>query len=308
MTSAKLAPIALFVFNRPEHTRATIAALSRNELASDSDLIVFSDGPRRNSDVTAVDAVRSVARQARGFRSLEIVERRRNLGLAKGIPNGVSSVLGESRSVIVVEDDIVTSQAFLASLNEALRRYESVSDVWHVNGWFYPVQVEVAEDVFFWRVMHCWGWATWRDRWSHYQAESGRVMRTWDERMKRDFNLEHVGPFWRQIEDHHRGLIETWAVFWYATIFENGGLCVTPKHSLTVNVGHDGSGTFTSSTTMYDTIASADEWSQFPSEVVESESAVEAVTEFYRKHRPSIPRRIVRAGSRALRGFTSGPT
>ncbi len=40
------APIALFVYNRPWHTRQTVEALQRNELAAESELIVFSDGEK----------------------------------------------------------------------------------------------------------------------------------------------------------------------------------------------------------------------------------------------------------------------
>lgn len=44
------APIALFVFNRPWHTQQTIKALQENELAELSDLIIFADGPKSESD------------------------------------------------------------------------------------------------------------------------------------------------------------------------------------------------------------------------------------------------------------------
>ena len=43
-----LAPIALFVYNRPDHTRRTLEALSRNELADQSHLFIFADGPKQN--------------------------------------------------------------------------------------------------------------------------------------------------------------------------------------------------------------------------------------------------------------------
>ncbi len=39
-----LAPIALFVYNRIDHTKQTIQALQNNYLAKDSELFIFSDG------------------------------------------------------------------------------------------------------------------------------------------------------------------------------------------------------------------------------------------------------------------------
>ena len=44
-----LAPITLFVYNRPEHTHRTVEALLANKLAASSDLIVYADGPKENA-------------------------------------------------------------------------------------------------------------------------------------------------------------------------------------------------------------------------------------------------------------------
>ena len=38
-----LAPIVLFVYNRPWHTKQTVEALQKNELAKDSELFIYSD-------------------------------------------------------------------------------------------------------------------------------------------------------------------------------------------------------------------------------------------------------------------------
>ena len=42
----KYSPVILFTYNRPSHTRLTIDALLKNAEAVESDLIIFSDGPR----------------------------------------------------------------------------------------------------------------------------------------------------------------------------------------------------------------------------------------------------------------------
>ena len=46
----KLAPIILFVYNRPWHTRQTVEALQKNELAQNSELFIFFDGPKNGAD------------------------------------------------------------------------------------------------------------------------------------------------------------------------------------------------------------------------------------------------------------------
>jgi hypothetical protein len=38
-----LAPIVLFVYNRPWHIQQTVEALQKNELATESELFIYSD-------------------------------------------------------------------------------------------------------------------------------------------------------------------------------------------------------------------------------------------------------------------------
>src|SRR5690242_14206934 len=101
-------PIALFVYNRPDHTRQTIEALRKNTLAPESDLYVCSDGPKPNA-VDAVNATRAHLRTISGFKSVSIHENETNKGLANSIISGVSRVLETHDTIIVVEDDLVTS-------------------------------------------------------------------------------------------------------------------------------------------------------------------------------------------------------
>lgn len=54
-----LAPIILFVYNRPEHTKKTIEALKLNVLAYDSSLFIFSDGYKNENDKKAAKEVRN---------------------------------------------------------------------------------------------------------------------------------------------------------------------------------------------------------------------------------------------------------
>jgi hypothetical protein len=238
----KLAPIVLFVYNRPWHTEKTINALVSNELASSSELVVFSDGPKDQEANKDVHKVRALLKDIPGFKSVKIVERTENLGLAESIVRGVSEVIDKYGKVIVLEDDIVTSPAFLTFMNDSLFFYEHKKEVWHISGWNYPIELPGESQVFFWRIMNCWGWATWADRWRHYKKEPLRLIDSLDDSDKRNFDVGGQGFFWDQVTANAKGEINTWAIFWYATIFENKGMCLTPKKSYVYNSGLDGSG------------------------------------------------------------------
>jgi GT2 family glycosyltransferase len=119
-----IAPIILFVYNRPWHTKQTVEALQKNELATSSKLIVFSDGPQNNHEAHLVHEVRYYIANIHGFKSVYIVEREKNWGLADNIVDGVNQVISEYGRIIVMEDDLETSPYFLRFMNEALEFYK----------------------------------------------------------------------------------------------------------------------------------------------------------------------------------------
>src|ERR1700709_802563 len=103
------APIALFVYNRPEHTRRTISYLQKNLLADESRLFIFSDAPKTDADQAKVEQVRHLIEDITGFKSVKVIEGKKNLGLADSIINGVTQLVNEYGKVIVFEDDLLSS-------------------------------------------------------------------------------------------------------------------------------------------------------------------------------------------------------
>jgi hypothetical protein len=241
----KLSPIVLFVYNRLEHTRQTLQALQQNLLAKESELFIYSDGGKDSSSWEQVNQVRSYLRSVEGFKQVTIIERDTNWGLAKNIINGVTEIVNLFSKVIVLEDDIVTSPSFLDYMNKALDFYEEKKKVWHVSGWNYPIEVNIKQDTFAWRMMNCWGWATWADRWTYYKKTPQELLESFSPYEKYRFDLDGVGGFWSQVVKNESGAMDTWAIFWYATIFQNDGICINPMRSFVENIGFDGSGTNT---------------------------------------------------------------
>lgn len=237
-----LAPIVLFTYNRSWHTRQTVEALQKNELAEESELFIFSDGPKTERDVEKVKEVRNYIKSIDGFKKITVIEREKNWGLASNIIDGVTKIVNEFGKIIVLEDDLVTSPYFLRFMNEALEFYKEEKRVWHISGWNYPIDTDGLGDVFFWRVMNCWGWATWVDRWKHYEKNTDKIINEFTKKDVRRFNLDGVEDFWSQVIANKKGKIDSWAIFWYATIFKRNGLCLNPSQTYVLNIGHDKSG------------------------------------------------------------------
>ncbi len=241
------APIALFVYARPEHTRSVIEGLATNPMFGDSDLWVFSDAPKDNRDSEAVESVRSLIKQVRGPRRLEVVEQSENLGLSRSIIDGVSRLCGTYGKCIVLEDDIVPTPYFLEYVNEALELYKDDEQVMSIGCYSFS-DGRALPDTFFLRVPDCWGWAVWARSWRFFEEDGQKLLYELDRLdLKQEIDFGGVYPYYRMLEDHANGLNDSWAVRWYAATLLRNGLVLYPGMSVTDNVGFDNTGTHTGS-------------------------------------------------------------
>ena len=172
MKSKNLAPIVLFVYNRPLHTKQTIEALQKNELAKESELFIYSDAPKSSEVQSDVDEIREYIKSINGFKKVTIVERDENWGLANSIIDGVTKIVNEYGKIIVLEDDLVTSPYFLRFMNDSLARYETEERVWHISGYSQPFNKLNIKEHFFIKPTTCWGWGTWLNRWNFFKKDT----------------------------------------------------------------------------------------------------------------------------------------
>lgn len=239
-----LAPVVLFVYNRPAHTRRTVEALLKNELAKDSDLIIYSDAPKNPQAEDAVREVRGYIRSITGFRSVSIVERDSNWGLANSIIDGVTAVVNKYGRTIVLEDDLIVTPHFLGFMNRALEKYENEQRVIQVSGYMFPVKINIREDALFLPLCTSWGWATWKRAWQLFDPDAkGYAQLKADSVLRKRFNLDGAYDYFSMLEAQFAGRVDSWAIRWYLATFLAGGLTLYPRQSLVTNEGFDGSGT-----------------------------------------------------------------
>ncbi len=277
-----LAPVVLFVYNRPWHTKQTVKALQKNVYARESELFIYSDGPNNEEAEEKVREVREYIKTINGFKKIIIFEREKNWGLAENIVDGVTEIINKYGKIIVLEDDLVTSPYFLKFMNEALEFYKNEKKVWHISGWNYSIEIDGLDDVFLWRVMNCWGWATWADRWKYYERNIDKIIESFSEQDIYRFNLDGTHNFWEQVIGNKKGEINTWAIFWYATIFKNNGLCLNPSKSFVQNIGHDGSGVNCGQSDVYKINICTNDKIQFLKKIEENKLAVERIKKNYK--------------------------
>jgi len=286
------APIVLFVYNRLWHTRQTVEALQRNDLAEQSELFIYSDGPKNEEAVRNVQEIREYLQTIDGFRKITIVNRENNRGLAANIIDGVGRIVEEYGRVIVLEDDLVTSPHFLTFMNEALDRYKDEKKVWHISGWNYPIETEGLDDAFFWRTMNCWGWATWSDRWQYFEKNVEKTVQEFGKKEIKRFNLDGTENFWAQVLANREGKIDTWAIFWYVTVFRHNGLCLNPALTFVKNIGLDGSGIHCGKNRTFGEGLSFKAHLHFSNPTAENRVAVKRIKRFIRQQRMPLHIRI----------------
>ena len=250
--SVFLAPIVLFVYNRSKHTCQTLEALLANELAAESDLFIYSDGPKRPEDEAEVLAVRELIKGVDGFNSVTIIEREHNLGLTKSIILGVTEIVNRFGRIIVLEDDIVTSPYFLQFMNDALSLYENKEQVVAIQGYTFPLGIPLP-DTFFLHHTGCWGWGTWRRGWALFDPDGEKHLEALKKsQLTTSFDHNGAYPFTKMLQNQVTGKIDTWDILWYASTFINQGLNLYPGGSLVKNIGLDGSGVHCGKSTFYD--------------------------------------------------------
>lgn len=277
-----LAPITLFVYNRPAHTRRTVEALQGNISAKDSDLIIYSDAPKNPDAADAVCEVRKYIRALSGFKSVSIIERDKNLGLANSIIDGVTSVVNECGRIIVLEDDLVTSPYFLNFMNTALERYSHEEMVMQISGNMFPISSgDAIPGTFFCKMTTSWGWATWDRAWRKLEPDADKLIKMIiAKKLQKEFDMGF--SYFHMLEMQARDEVDSWAVRWYASVFLAGGLCLHPSSTLVINIGHDKSGTHCGSAGDYGVSLTNKIPTTFPLSIEESRQGREALESFNR--------------------------
>lgn len=277
-----LAPILLFVYNRPQHVKRALGSLLQNREAAASDLYVFSDAARSVEDAAAVEMVREEIADIQGFRSVSVVERNENFGLARSIIEGVTSIVNRYGRVIVLEDDLVVSPYFLRFMNDALEVYKDEPRVGHIQACDF-IQSAALPDTFLIKWTGSWGWATWQRAWELFNPNGQELLdQLCERRLTKQFDFNGKYGFTRMLRQQIEGKNNSWAIRWNASLFLADVLSLNVGRSLVSNEGLDGSGTNSVSLDPYRSALSLNPIEVRPiSPVVENLEARKAYERYY---------------------------
>lgn len=273
-----LAPVVIFVYARPEHTKQTIESLAKNTLADEMEVYIYSDAAKNEKTEQKVKQVRDyidTLEQKNLFKSLKIIKADTNKGLASSIISGITEIIEQYDKVIVVEDDLISAPDFLQYINDALDFYKEDKRIWSICGYTFKMNIptDYKHDVYLSYRGGSWGWATWRDRWEKVDWEvkdysnfkKNKKLRSRFNRGGRDMA--------NMLDSQMHGKIDSWAIRWCYAQSKLDMLTVYPVVSRIKNIGLDGTGTHSGITSRYDAILS-DEKNQCRFETIELDKRI----------------------------------
>ncbi|MBU3621116.1 hypothetical protein [Polynucleobacter sp. CS-Odin-A6] len=245
MSGIQNIPIALFVYNRPEHTKAVIESLLKNDIAKDTSIYIFSDGPKNFEQEGLVKRTREYIDTITGFKEIFIEQSQSNLGLAKSLIIGVTKILKIYEKVIVLEDDIKVSKEFLVYMNNALNFYQKDIRIGSITGYTVPINFpkNYKGDIYLNTRHSSWGWGTYSRVWSNVD---------WSHEDFHKFikNKESVESFSQSGSDlvtmlkkQNNGKLDSWSIIFDYHCWKYNLYSIAPRYNLIENFGFDKTGT-----------------------------------------------------------------
>ncbi len=256
-----IAPILIFIYNRPEYLEKTLESLALNPLVSESTLYFFADGPKKDAsidDLNKISAARQVARKKKWGKEVFVFEQSENLGLANSIIQGVTKIINQTGRVIVLEDDVEVSPYFLQYMNDALMVYENNRKVNGIGSWNFFSNKSTTPDTFFCPIPDTIGWATWSNRWSSFENDSNILLESLKKKnLIAAFNLFGQYNYFGMLLSQSQNKIDSWGIRWQAVAYLSNRLTLYPKYALANHIGIDKSATHSSGVDFSDRIRPA---------------------------------------------------
>ncbi len=163
--------VLLITFNRLDYLQEVFEAI---KLVQPPRLYIASDGPRES-----VEGEKEIVERIRKWLldnvtwDCEVKTRfldKNSGGCAYGVSGAVTWFFENEEDGIILEDDCVPNQSFFKYCEELLDKYKDDKRVWHIAGSADNSYKSFSnESYYFSPFMHCWGWASWANRWKHFK-------------------------------------------------------------------------------------------------------------------------------------------
>lgn len=239
-------PVVFLIFRRPDLTALVFETIRQAQPAK---LLIVADGPRNEKEATLCQQARAVTENidwdCEVLRNYSEV----NLGCRERVSSGITWAFEQVEEAIILEDDCFPHPSFFRYCETLLEYYRYDERIMVVSGNnFQGGRQQTPYSYYFSRYNHCWGWATWRRAWQHYDDE----LKEWPSfkasgLISLIFENPREQQYWSQIWDtlYTQNQPDTWAYRWTFTCMNSGGLTILPNINLVSNIGFGSDATHT---------------------------------------------------------------
>jgi hypothetical protein len=248
-----LAPIGIFTYTRLEHLTKTINALKENDLAKESELYIFSDGPRVG-DEEKVFILRDYLYTVNGFKKVNIVERKTNKNAHSSAVLCVKELFKKYGKCILLEDDIIVSPFFLKFINDGLNFYKDNKNIFAICGFNIPTKFpdDYKYDYYLSSYMNGWGVGYWEDRGYIELIDKNNQYNEILKDRKLYNKVKKIHPnLIKGLKQISEGTLNAGDFKSTFNLIKHDKYIVKPIVSYVNNIGHDGSGIHSGNTNKY---------------------------------------------------------
>ena len=237
-------PVCFIIFNRPDVTERVFQKIRE---AKPPKLLVVADGARTNKagEEEKCLAARAIINQVDWKCEVLTNYSEINLGCRKRIYTGLNWVFDQVEEAIILEDDCLPHPTFFRFCEESLEKYRHNSRIMLVSGQNLQFgQKRRNYSYYFSRYNHCWGWATWKRAWQHYDDTMYLWPQVRDENWLFDIlQDEQAFRYWSATFQAMYEGYDTWDYPWLFACYINQSLSILPNINLVSNIGFGKEGT-----------------------------------------------------------------
>lgn len=209
-------------------------------------MFIAADGPRedKTGEKEKCEEVRKLILDNIDWEcEVKTLFREKNLGCGRAVSSAITWFFQNVEQGIVLEDDCLPNPSFFRYCEALLDYHRNNKKVMHIAGAQFVPDFENGASYYFAKIMHCWGWAGWADRWQYYDF----FLKNYDEESVKNFSSDkNVQKYWLEILRRlKKNEIDTWDYQWVFKITEKDGLCINPSKNLISNIGHGENSTHT---------------------------------------------------------------
>lgn len=231
--------ILFLVFNRTDETTQSFEIIRK---AKPPRLYIAADGPRDfvPGEAEVCNEVRKIASKVDWECEVFTLFREQNLGCKSAIVSAINWFFESEEEGIIIEDDVIPTQAFFPFCDTLLEKYRNNEQVKAING-FNQFGQEVANNSYFFsRGYYPWGWATWKSRWVGYKEKDIDVTLLDDKAIREVYHKAAIEGVKFNLNIINKGILDTWDYQMLYMIMVQKGYVVAPYANLTSNIGVNG--------------------------------------------------------------------